>query len=674
MNIGDKWNDWTVESFIGEGTYGKVYRIVRTEFNHTYESALKVISIPQNSSEIATIQSEGMDNDSITAYFKGMVEDIVSEFAIMSELKGNSNIVSYEDHSYEKRKESFGWDIYIRMEMLTPLFTYMREHTFTIRDAIQLGIDICKALEICQKYNIIHRDIKPENIFVSKLGAFKLGDFGIARRLENATAAMSKKGTYSYMAPEVYKGQPYNSSVDTYSLGIVLYRILNNNRLPFLPEYPNAISYSDRQKANVRRLSGEPMPDPYFAKGRLAEIILKACAYNPKERYESPRDMREALESILYSEEEGKIIYPRGDAVDAEQGDIESWSYTNSTIGLEEKYNIHDNVIDNRPAGIQGDAEKLVLDNLAVQDYETKTEDVTITDDASELSSGSALDSSGPLPNRQQSNEKTTPKPQPRRSGISKKALTAIIAATVAIALCCVGVYKYYHHTVPNVIGMYAKEAAASVNKAGLTYDTTKEFSDDVERGRVISQSDQGNSVKKGTKIHLTISSGVPVSTPNLTGLTEEEAIAIAEKAGVVVVLDGEELSENTPKGGVSSQTPEAGTEIEVESEIRVVMSKGLVQVKVPDAVGKTADEADKAFKEAGLKTSEISYEYSSTEAGLVISQSIDAGKEVDKHSAIDLVISAGAAPVQKSNNSGSSSNSKSKSNKKKSNKEAEWS
>ena len=88
-----------------------------------------------------------------------------------------------------------------------------------------MGVDICKALELYQKYNIIHRDIKPENIFVSDNGDFKLGDFGIARTIEKTMSDLSKKGTYNYMAPEVYQGGEYGFSVDLYSLGIVLYRI-----------------------------------------------------------------------------------------------------------------------------------------------------------------------------------------------------------------------------------------------------------------------------------------------------------------------------------------------------------------------------------------------------------------------------------------------------------------
>ena len=92
--------------------------------------------------------------------------------------------------------------------------------------------------------------------------------------LEKTHTEMSKKGTYSYMAPEVYKGLPYDSTVDVYSLGIVLYRFLNNNRTPFLPPYPEAIRYSDKQKANEQRASGSPLPPPCNASEKLADIIL----------------------------------------------------------------------------------------------------------------------------------------------------------------------------------------------------------------------------------------------------------------------------------------------------------------------------------------------------------------------------------------------------------------
>ena len=308
MEVEKIWKGWKVEKEIGEGSFGKVFKIVREEFGQRYESALKVIKIPQNASEVETVKNEGMSDESITAYFESMVYEIVDEFTLMSKLKGISNIVSYEDHAVVPLENSFGWEIFIRMELLTPLFTYIKQNSFSVKDVIQLGIDICKALEVCQKYNIIHRDIKPENIFVSNLGIYKLGDFGIARQLEKSTSGMSKKGTYSYMAPEVYQGHPYDATVDIYSLGIVLYRFLNNNRTPFLPPYPNPIKFSDKEQSNILRMSGEKMPKPCNAEGRLAEIVLKACAYKPADRYGSAAEMRKELEEVLSSGSESSIV------------------------------------------------------------------------------------------------------------------------------------------------------------------------------------------------------------------------------------------------------------------------------------------------------------------------------------------------------------------------------
>ena len=265
---------WTLVKLLGEGAYGKVYEAHREDFGTTYKAAVKIMSIPQSQSEVESARAEGYDDDSVTAYFRSFVEEVVQEFALMSRLKGMTNIVSYEDHSVTERTEGIGWDILIRMELLTPMLKYMSSHRMTRSDVIKLGIDICKALELCQKYNIIHRDIKPENIFISETGDYKLGDFGVARTLEKTTGGLSKKGTYTYMAPEIYKDEKYGSSVDIYSLGIVLYRLLNNNRAPFLPEPPKPITHSERERGLVRRISGEPLPPPANADGRLAEIVL----------------------------------------------------------------------------------------------------------------------------------------------------------------------------------------------------------------------------------------------------------------------------------------------------------------------------------------------------------------------------------------------------------------
>ena len=318
---------WNITRLLGEGSYGKVFEIERSEFGQTYRAALKVITVPQSSAEVRSVISEGMSVSQAEAYFHGIVEELMHEFSIMFKLKGTANIVSCEDLRVLEHPDGIGWDILIRMELLHPLLPYVYQHPMARRDIIRLGIDICKALELCQRYNIIHRDIKPENIFISDNGDYKLGDFGIARTIERTTSGLSKKGTYSYMAPEVYAGKEYGFSVDTYSLGLVLYRMLNKNRGPFLPQQPEAITFSSREQALARRMSGEALPRPFYGEGRLGEIVLKACAFDPKDRYSSPQQLRQELEAILYTQTDAAVIYPDGDELTMDRESYASARY-----------------------------------------------------------------------------------------------------------------------------------------------------------------------------------------------------------------------------------------------------------------------------------------------------------------------------------------------------------
>ena len=311
------FGEWRIKRFIGAGSYGRVFEIERRdEFDTVYTGALKAVTIPSSQGELDEILADGMDMNGASTYFRDYVKELNREIALMSKLKGHSNIVSYEDHKMFPHEDGVGWDILIRMELLTPITSYLKQnHTFTRREVIQLGMDLCKALEICQRYNIIHRDIKPANIFISETEDFKLGDFGVARIASASTGASTRAGTVNYMAPEVFRGEKYTSNVDIYSLGLVMYQLLNNNRMPLYPPYPQPITPSSRERAQAQRLSGAALPPPANAEGRLAEIVLKACAPDPAQRYDSPTVMRQALEAILYTEGEAKMIYPEGDTV-----------------------------------------------------------------------------------------------------------------------------------------------------------------------------------------------------------------------------------------------------------------------------------------------------------------------------------------------------------------------
>ncbi len=302
---------WRIIRTIGKGSSGRVYEIEKEDgFGAVVHSALKVITIPETEAEIKAYRDDGYDDDSLTALFRSRVEDITAEFKLMSRLKGCSNIVSYEDHKIVQHDYDPGYDVLIRMELLTPLPEYVKQQNIrgeTVGATVQkIGIDICTALELCAKHRIIHRDIKPQNVFVNDNGNYKLGDFGIAKTSDHTTRA-TKTGTYGYMAPEVYFGRPYNAQVDLYSLGLVMYWMLNERRGPFLPLPPTVPTPAQGADAMERRMSGEPLPPPKNGSIELKRIVLKACAYDPKDRYANPTELKRDLERLSVGAEEKTV-------------------------------------------------------------------------------------------------------------------------------------------------------------------------------------------------------------------------------------------------------------------------------------------------------------------------------------------------------------------------------
>ena len=324
------FGNWYIDEEIGSGAFGTVYKIKREEYGNTYYSALKVIRIPSDSNEIDTLRSEGMDELSITSYYKEIVQSLVNEINILDSLKGNSNIVSYEDHEILSDESGKNYTILIRMELLTPLKSFMLEQKMNEEQITKLGMDLCSALILCEKNRIIHRDIKPDNIFVSKNGDYKLGDFGVARTVEKTMSQMSRKGTCTYMAPEVYLNQSYDKRADIYSLGIVLYQLLNNNRGPFLPPAPEPIRFSDRERATELRVKGEGIPELNISNKKLARVVEKACSFKAEERQ---KDATEFFNQLKASTEEDNSVVEQSHLVPRE-----------TTISLN---NSHSEVINN---------------------------------------------------------------------------------------------------------------------------------------------------------------------------------------------------------------------------------------------------------------------------------------------------------------------------------------
>ena len=292
-------NDWRIDRRIGKGSYGEVYLISKNaEGSHTQDqSAMKIIRIPANENEPRMLMDRyGWTLDKVRDKYAAMVSAAQDEIDILRKFKAESHIVSYEDYKIIEHKSGIGADLYLKMELLTPLEQWIASRDLKYEHIIRLGIEICEALELCENEGIIHGDIKTDNILVNQRDSFKLGDFGIAKNLsfENKVGDFPQ-GSLNYLAPEVFHKRRADQRADIYSLGMVLYRLLNDKQIPFLPQ--SSIENMEID-ARQRRFDGEELPPPKHCFPALWSVIQKACAYIPERRYQRPADLKQALYAV----------------------------------------------------------------------------------------------------------------------------------------------------------------------------------------------------------------------------------------------------------------------------------------------------------------------------------------------------------------------------------------
>ncbi|MCR4609905.1 MAG: protein kinase [Eubacterium sp.] len=328
------WPGWKITKTLGSGSFGSVYEIQRDVLGTVTKAAMKVISVPRDSADLNELLSIGYDKESINSRFLDDLKEISNEYDMMNKLKGNANIIYCEELLYVKKTEEYGYNLFIRMELLDPIIKSLPNPSGD-ETVIKLGIDMCNALSACRKHKIIHRDIKPSNILVSSDGNFKLGDFGVSKTSDR-TSGGTKTGTYGFMAPEVYNNQPYNASVDIYSLGMVLYWMLNRRCGPFLPLPPTIPKANQIDEAKQRRFGGENLPPPVDGSPALKAIVLKACEFDPSDRFESPEEFLAALSKLRYSESISDSVKVTG---------------TNEASSTDKMYNADENSDDEKTLG-----------------------------------------------------------------------------------------------------------------------------------------------------------------------------------------------------------------------------------------------------------------------------------------------------------------------------------
>lgn len=250
-----KYSELGKIEYIGHGAIGVVFKINGAGKDY----ALKVMACGKNDGKYSIAKKE--------------VE-------VLEKLAGAQHIVSVFDTA--EVEDNDGKTIFILEEYGVSMLEYIRNTDISISGALKIIIGIANAIQECEKHDVVHLDIQPKNIFFNRVGQVMLGDFNSALFLNELSYEKRKRGTLSFMAPEVYRKGECSIVSDIYSLGVLMYWLLNNGEIPFLSDDKDEV-------AIYKRLSGTALPELKTinegVRTELEQIINKACAYEKIERY-----------------------------------------------------------------------------------------------------------------------------------------------------------------------------------------------------------------------------------------------------------------------------------------------------------------------------------------------------------------------------------------------------
>ncbi len=259
---------------------------------------VKVISIPASESKLDALLLTGAMSSKEAAldYFMTLSKDLLAQTDILRQLSQQEGFVPYLDGQIVPMDSGKGYDVYLLGTYKHSLERILRSDVLTHADVANLGLDLCAALAACRRAGYLYTDLKPGNIFRDPDQGFRIGDVGFIGLSSLKYASLPEKYRSSYTAPELADDMAVlNPTVDIYALGLVLYQAYNGGVLPFDGAAPSEI-----------------LPPPIYADYEMAEIILKACHPDPKQRWQEPTKMAHALIDYLqtYGAPEAPIIPP----------------------------------------------------------------------------------------------------------------------------------------------------------------------------------------------------------------------------------------------------------------------------------------------------------------------------------------------------------------------------
>ncbi len=259
------------------------------------EFILKHISVPASEAKVQALLLSGAyaSAEDANGYFKSVADSYAAEFTLNKSYADCPFILHYLAHQVAPKEDGIGYDVYAVMDRALSLKDYCADNAMTKLRAVNLGIDLCTALSVIRSSGYLHQNIKAENIFVDN-GKFMLGDLGLTSLQDMKYSSLPEEYISVNTAPElldIMAGQ--NPTTDLYAVGMLLYRIYNADHAPFEDEKTTA------KEADHMRTTGKELPVPMYADYELSEILLKACAFKPEDRYQTPVEMKQALELYM---------------------------------------------------------------------------------------------------------------------------------------------------------------------------------------------------------------------------------------------------------------------------------------------------------------------------------------------------------------------------------------
>jgi eukaryotic-like serine/threonine-protein kinase len=468
--------------------------------------------------------------------------------------------------------------------------------------AVDVVLQILRALRYAHQRGIVHRDIKPQNVLIDEDGRVRVTDFGIARAgASDMTETGSVMGTAQYLSPEQAQGRAVDGRSDLYSTGIVLYELLTG-RVPFDAESPVSVALKQVSEPPVppRELNPEIPP-------ALEAVVLRALEKDPARRFADADEFIEALHAARAAPD----VVPAApvEVIEEEPDRSRWWLWLLALLAL--------------AAIAVGLYLLLKPDQVTVPNVVGRTSTT-----ASQIlqNKGFEVDIQ-PATNASVEGDHVFAQ-DPGADETAKKGSTVHLRVSAGPG----------QAAVPSVIGLPQKEAEQQLKDAGFKVATQKQFSDTVKNGRVIDTTPAvGTLIERGTTVTLTVSQGQQqVQVPDVTGETEDNARSAIEGAGLRVGKVTQQESSEDP-GTVIKQSPAAGKQLAKGSAVDLTVAKA---IKVPDVVDEPEADATKTLEGAGFKVKVRDRATTvPSEDGVVLDQSPQGDEQRSKGSTVTIIV-----------------------------------